>query len=610
VIDPAPANVTLNCGDAIPAAATLYARDNCDATFPKKATMTQDPFTVDLCAGYTIVRRWTISDACGNAAIERVQTITVNPCPKPALDPQLPANCSNNTKFAIMLQNKVSRPRFTLVSVVPATAVSTPLTQSSNVFDLNGATQATFIVTDGVTGCVSDPITYDLQYVTKPVVELGADVAICQGSSITLDAGIDNAAYDIRWSTGATTQTIDVTTAGNYTVTVTNGICSTTDAINVTVNMPPVVNIPDTAICEGQSVRLNAYVQGATYVWSTGETTASITVNMSGTYSVDVTLNGCTTHEEATVTVGTPPAITLTDDTEICPNETLLLTVEPDGGSVRWSTGETTNSIVVTRAGTYEVTVSRNGCVVTDMVTVTERPDLDIDLGPDREFCTGGRVVVDATHPDAISYLWNDGETTPIREIVMPGKYVVSVMDRFCSRITMDSVNVTVAGIPEVLLGRDTTLCIGEDLTLRVNAGAGNNIRWQDGSTGSTYKVTGPGIYTVTVSNECGSVTDQIAVSYQPCEPKPHFPTGFTPNGDGHNEIFKPVVRGPMYDYDLRIYNRWGELIFLSKDQKTGWDGRYKGALVENGTYVWMLSYKKMLGGAVNIVKGEVTAIR
>jgi gliding motility-associated-like protein len=610
VIDPAPANVTLNCGETIPAAATLYARDNCDATFPKKATMTQDPFTVDLCAGYTIIRRWTISDACGNMAIERVQTITVNPCPKPALDPSLPANCSNNTKFAIMLQNKVSKPKFTLVSVVPATAVSTPLTQSSNVFDLNGATQATFIVTDGVTGCVSDPITYDLQYVTKPVVDLGNDVAICQGSSVTLDAGIGNAAYGIRWNTGATTQTISVTTAGKYWATVSNGICTTADTVNVTVNMPPVVNIRDTAICEGQSVTLNAYVQGASYVWSTGETTASIAVNMSGTYGVDVTLNGCTTHDDATVTVGTPPVITLTDDTEICPNETVLLTVDPDGGDIRWNTGETTNSIVVSKAGNYEVTVTRNGCVVTDMVTVTERPDLDIDLGPDREFCTGGRVVVDATHPDAISYLWNDGETTPVREIVLPGKYVVSVMDRFCSRITMDSVNVTVAGIPETLLPADTTLCIGEDLTLKVNAGIGNNIRWQDGSTGSTFKVTGPGIYTVTVFNECGSVSDQIAVTYKPCEAKPQFPTGFTPNGDGHNDIFKPVVRGPMYDYDLRIYNRWGELIFLSKDQKNGWDGRYKGALVENGTYVWMLTYKKMLGGAVNIVKGEVTAIR
>jgi gliding motility-associated-like protein len=610
VIDPAPANVTLNCGDAIPAAATLYARDNCDPSFPKKATMIQDPFTVDLCAGYTITRRWTISDACGNMATERVQTITVNPCPKPALNPTLPANCSNNTKFAILLQNKVSRPRFTLVSVVPANAVSTPLTQSSNVFDLNGATQATFTVTDGVTGCVSDPITYDLQYVTKPVVDLGSDVAICQGSSVTLDAGAANAAYGISWSTGATTQTIDVSAAGTYWATVTNGICATTDSVKVIVNMPPVVNIPDTTICQGESVTLNAFVEGGSYVWTTGETTASITVNATGTYGVDVTVNGCTAHDDAVVLVGTPPVITLTDDLEICPDETVMLTVEPDGGTVRWNTGETTNSIVVSRPGDYNVTVTRDGCMVTDNVTVTVRPDLDIDLGPDRDFCIGGRVVVDATHPDAISYLWNDGDTNPIREITGAGKYVVSVMDRFCSRITMDSVNVTVAGIPEFSLGLDTTLCIGNELVLRVNAGVGNSIRWQDGSTSSTYKVTTSGVYSVTISNDCGAVSDQIAVSYKPCEPKPQFPTGFTPNGDGHNDIFKPIVNGPMYDYDLRIYNRWGELIFLSKDQKTGWDGRYKGALVENGTYVWMLSYKKVLGGAVNVVKGEVTAIR
>ncbi|ACU61218.1 gliding motility-associated C-terminal domain-containing protein [Chitinophaga pinensis] len=609
-IDPAPANVTLNCGDAIPAAATLYARDNCDATFPKKAIMIQDPFTVDLCAGYTITRRWTITDACGNAATERVQTITVNPCPKPALVPSLPANCSDNTKFAILLENKVSRPKFTLTSVVPATAVNTPLTQSSNVFDLNGATQATFIVTDGVTGCVSDPITYDLQYVTKPTVELGNDVTICQGSIATLDAGIANDAYTIRWSTGATTRTIDVSTAGTYYATVTNGICSATDSVKLIVNLPPPINIRDTAICQGESVTLNAYVEGGSYVWSTGETTASITVNATGTYGVDVTVNGCSNHGEAVVLVGTPPNIVLTDDTELCPNETVMLNVEPDGGSVLWNTGENTNSIVVSRPGDYTVTVTRDGCVVTDKVTVTLRPDLGIDLGPDREFCNGGRVVIDASHPDAISYLWNDGDTNPVKEITGAGKYVVSVMDRFCSRITMDSVNVTVAGIPDFDLGRDTMLCIGEDLTLRVNAGAGNTIRWQDGSTAATYKVTTPGTYTVTISNDCGSMSDQIVVRYQPCEAKPEFPTGFTPNGDGHNDIFRPVVRGPMYDYDLRIYNRWGELIFLSKDQKTGWDGRYKGALVENGTYVWMLSYKKSLGGNTNVVKGEVTAIR
>jgi gliding motility-associated-like protein len=218
--------------------------------------------------------------------------------------------------------------------------------------------------------------------------------------------------------------------------------------------------------------------------------------------------------------------------------------------------------------------------------------------------------MLDASNPDAVSYLWNDGEITPIREITTPGKYVVSVMDRFCSAITMDSVNVTVAGITGIELGNDTTLCIGETLTLKVDAGTGNSIRWQDGSTTASYTVTTAGYYTVTVYNECGSVSDRIAVTYQACETKPQFPNAFTPNGDGKNDTFKPDIKGLIYDYDLRIFNRWGEIIFLSKDAKTGWDGRYKGKLVENGTYVWILSYKKKTGGSSFIQKGSITVLR
>jgi gliding motility-associated-like protein len=610
VIDPAPADVTISCSDAIPVAATLYGRDNCDVNFPKKVTMTQDPFVVDKCAGYTIIRRWNVTDACGNAAIERVQTITVNPCPKPELEPNLPANCSNNTKFAVLLKNKVSKPTFTLVSVVPATAVGTPLTQSSNVFDLNGATQATFTVTDGSTGCVSDPVTYDLQYIEKPVVELGDDVSVCTGETAILDAGAANASYNIRWSTGATTQSIAVTTAGMYYVTIFNGICATTDSVRVIVNMPPAIDLPDTTICEGTSIKLDATVPGATYVWSTGETTPFIEVYMQGAYGVDVTLNGCTSHDDVNVTVGTAPVITLTDDTEICPDETVMLTVDPDGGTVRWNNGEVTNSIVVSRPGDYWVTVKGNSCVVTDTVRVTLKSQLDIEIGPQRDICNGGRVVLNATHADAVSYLWNDGDTNPVKEVTTPGRYTVSVMDRFCSKITMDSVDVTVAGIPELNLGRDTTLCLENTLTLKVDAGAGNSIRWQDGSTQSSYTVTSTGYYTVMVYNDCGSVSDQIAVTYKPCEANPQFPNAFTPNGDGKNDVFRPVANGPMYEYELRIYNRWGQLVFYAKDSKLGWDGKYMGALVDNGSYVWMMGYKKKIGGPVIMVKGEISVLR
>jgi gliding motility-associated-like protein len=65
-----------------------------------------------------------------------------------------------------------------------------------------------------------------------------------------------------------------------------------------------------------------------------------------------------------------------------------------------------------------------------------------------------------------------------------------------------------------------------------------------------------------------------------------------------------------MYDYDLRIFNRWGEMIFNSKDSQTGWNGRFGGKLVDNGTYVWLLSYKKTTGGSAMTAKGEVTVIR
>ncbi|WP_322518528.1 gliding motility-associated C-terminal domain-containing protein [Chitinophaga sancti] len=612
VIDPAPAAVTVTCGGTIPAAATLYATDNCDGNFPKRATMTTDPYTVDACNGYTITRRWNVTDACGNAAIERVQLITVVACPKPALDTALPMNCSDNTKFALQLKTKVSKPTFTLQSVYPAGTVTAPKTQTSNVFDLNGATQATFIVTDGVTGCVSDPVTYNLRYVTKPTVNLGNDVAICEGSTVTLDAGAANASagYTIKWSTGAATQQINVSTAGTYTATVTNNGCSATDTVKVTVNQPPVITLKDATICSGDSVKLNAYVQGASYSWNTGDTKASITVGTAGTYTVDVTLKGCTVTTQSTVTVSTPPNITLTPDTAICAGETVMLQVEPDGGTVRWLDGSLTNSIVVAKTGDYWVTVTKGACVVNDTVRVTNKGNINFDLGPNKDICTGGLVVLDATNPDVTSYLWNDGTTDPIKEVSSPGTYIVKVLDRFCNTLITDSVKVTVAGIGNISLGNDTTICIGQTLTLNPNAGSGNSIRWQDGATTPTYVVTTTGYYTVTVYNNCGTVSDDITVTYKACEGKPNFPNAFTPNGDGHNDTFKPIVTGTMYDYDLRIYNRWGEQIFLSKDSKTGWDGRYQGTLVDVGTYVWMLSYKKLLGGPVNVVKGEVTVIR
>jgi gliding motility-associated-like protein len=611
VIAPAPADLVVNCGDSIPVAPVLTATDNCDPAFPKRVTVVEDPYVKDLCAGYTIIRRWRIADACGNQAIERVQRITVNPCPKPVLDPALPMNCSDNPSFTLKLSTQVNNPTYILVGVTPANAVQVPLAQKNATFNLNNATQASFIVQDGVSGCISDTVVYNLQYSNKPMVNLGNDTTICGGNSLILDAGAANFGYTIRWSTGETTQRIQVSAAGTYWVSVTNGVCVTTDTIHVELVPMPLVNLPDAAICRGQSVKLDAFVDGASYLWSTGATTSSILVSTQEEFWVRVTKSGCITIDTVNVTVNPPPDISLNRDTLICPDQSIMLTVNvANGGSIRWATGATTSSIVVNQPGLYWVTVTRDNCMVRDTVNVRLQPGIAVELGPNREICPGNSITVDGTTQDAISYLWDDGDSNPVKAFNATGKYRLAVMDRFCQRVYMDSLNVRVMGTPFINLGNDTMMCIGETLRLRADGSNITRVLWSDGSTGPFLDVTKAGTYSVTVFNDCGSYTDQITVDYTQCDPKPTFPNAFSPNNDGRNDFFRPVVRGPMYEYELRIFNRWGELIYLGRDSKKGWDGRYQGQLVGVGTYVWWLTYKKMPNGNPNIIKGEVTVIR
>ncbi|HEY8958809.1 gliding motility-associated C-terminal domain-containing protein, partial [Chitinophaga sp.] len=611
VIMPAPADVVLYCQDKIPAAPVLTATDNCDNSFPKRAIYTEDPYVEDICNGYTIIRRWTIMDACGNKANDVIQRVIIRPCDKPQLEATLPSNCSDNGRIALRKVGNVYLPTYTLVAVTPANAVTgLPRSQNNNVFNLNGATSASFIITDGRTGCSSDTVTYNLSYIQKPMVNLGNDTTICGGNSLILDAGPANFAYQIKWSTGATTQRININQAGTYWVNVSNGECATTDTIHVGLVPTPLVDIPDTTICRGQTVKLDAYVNGGTYLWSNGSTEPSILVGTQEQFWVKVMKSGCITIDTVKVSVNPPPDISLSRDTSICPDQSIMLTVNSNGGRIRWLTGETSNSIVVNKPGGYWVAVSRDNCVVRDTVNVRMKPALTMDLGPDRNICPGGSITIDGTNPDAVSYLWNDGDPNPVKQITQAGRYKLAVMDKYCQRVFMDSVNVNITGLPVINLGRDTTLCKGETLILRAEGGGITGVRWDNGSGGPSLTVTNGGTYTVTVFNDCGSATDDITVGFIECEPKPTLPNAFSPNGDGRNDVFRPVVRGQMFEYELRIFNRWGELIFMSSDNHKGWDGRYKGVPVDVGTYVWWLSYKKVAGGSSNVLKGEVTVIR
>ncbi len=130
---------------------------------------------------------------------------------------------------------------------------------------------------------------------------------------------------------------------------------------------------------------------------------------------------------------------------------------------------------------------------------------------------------------------------------------------------------------------------------------------WNDNSKNQSLQITHPGTYWVQVtdSNNC---VGKDSIQIYSCE-KFVAPNAFTPNGDGINDVFKPVFYGPVVSYTLSIFNRWGQMIFKSSDPGKGWDGTVSGVLQPEDTYVWNCLFQ-LLGNKPEDKSGTVILIR
>lgn len=378
---------------------------------------------------------------------------------------------------------------------------------------INVSTSGTYSVTvTDPSGCIAvDAITITVN--PAPNVNLGADINACSGESILLNAGNPGATY--LWSNGATTQTINVTTTGTYSVVVTNGFsCTDNDAINVTFHPTPIVDLGSTIqLCEGETVVLDAENVGATYLWNTGATTQTISVNVAATYSVTVTSAfGCDASDAVVVNVVANPIVDLGDDITVCSDETITLDANNPGAIYNWNTGATTQTITVTESGTYGVVVTNGfGCSKSDFVTVNINPTPNIDLGTSIDFCENTTITLDAENTGS-SYLWNTGAVTQTITTAIPGTYSVSVTsDEGC--IATDEVVLNALPAPEITLGVDTGFCDGSDLLLDATTPDVSYL-WSTGAETSSIIVDEAGIYAVNITNDFGCVaSDEIVIS-------------------------------------------------------------------------------------------------
>lgn len=143
---------------------------------------------------------------------------------------------------------------------------------------------------------------------------------------------------------------------------------------------------------------------------------------------------------------------------------------------------------------------------------------------------------------------------------------------------------------PAVNLGADTTLCFSE--TMMIEPGVTDiDYKWHDGSNQVNYFVRKPGTYSVTLSNSCATVSDAIKIDYKECLLDLTMPTAFTPNNDGKNDVYRIRSNHVPTDYRMQIFNRYGQVVFESKDATKGWDGLIGTKPAVEGPYVCIVEY-------------------
>ncbi len=455
-------------------------------------------------------------------------------------------------------------------------------------------TQAgTYSVTISLNGCDSfDEIVVDVNPLES--IDLGGDQVICPGESALLDATFPGATY--LWQDGSTQPTFNAVDDGTYSVTVSFEGCSASDSATLSFVPNPGLDLgADQALCENETVELETGITADGYAWSTGETTESITVDASGTYTLEVEVNGCTFSDDVAVDILPLPVVNLGADQALCEGESTVLDVSSQPGTYFWTDGSTSATLTVSEAGSYGVTVDLDGCVASDEITISVNPVPMFELGDDATVCyNAGFELTVETGLDNVSVSWSTGQSGASIAPSETAEITATAERENC--IFSDAIFVTVIEPIEIDLGPDRLVCQGSTVLLESFLDAFPHpidFSWSSGDSDASLEVTRTGDYVLTATTECETVTDGVEVNFEPCECSVYVPTAFTPDGDGLNEFFAVVADCSFERYLFQVFNRQGEVLFRTDDPTAIWDGSVNGGdyFVMDGAYVWRLEY-------------------
>jgi len=418
--------------------------------------------------------------------------------------------------------------------------------------------------------------------------------------------------------------------------------CRDTVTKTVTTIDKPLLSLSfhDTLICSIDTLQLQATGIGVVS-WTPGynviETTSSTPVVFPKTttlYKIVLNDNGCINRDSVLVRVADLVTLNAGNDTTICTNDNMQLHASTNGLHYNWSPSLTLNNLDIlnplatpSTTTTYLITSVIGGCTATDDITIKVMPRPFVNVSNDTSICYSSSVQINA-QSNGTNFSWtpaislsNASVLNPIATPLLTTQYIITATDNIsgCSKPSYDSILITVLPKANAGTSRDTIIFAGQQLQLF--ATGGTNYLWTPATglndptspnpTILLYGYSDSIFYTVSVTNQYGCTdTAGIVVKVYKTNPDIFVPTGFTPNGDGRNDLFRPTYVGmKTIDY-FQVYNRWGALLYSNNlNNGQGWDGTIKGVKQNTGTFIWMVRATDIIGN-VHFKKGTVLLIR
>jgi gliding motility-associated-like protein len=418
-----------------------------------------------------------------------------------------------------------------------------------NTYDSIGVYDVLFIASSN-SSCL-DPDTVELTIETILAEPPNSDtLLVCGEPFVDLTSSREGKDPRYIWNTGAQTRTFRAFSSGIYAVTATESNCVFVDSFDLTL-INPSVRLEDEIFCGVEETDLVLDSRAENVVWQpTGETTTEINVTENNLYIANYSIDECDFVDSAAIGFAAIPEIEILGEDEACEGETVLLEIQNNSPAtietINWSSGQQTRTIEVTETGTYQVeVVSDSSCVFTTEKYVFIIPNL-----PPLNF------------PDSI------------------------------------------------LLCRDSEYQV--DLSEYAEAEA--DIQWNDGSGEPQRVFSDNGLYTVRISTECDLVEESFQLEFSPykADDRPyHIPNVFTPNRDGINDIFRVEKAQEMdiLDFEMKVFDRWGNMVFDSRDHEFGWNGRFKGPGMDPAVFAYLIRMDYFLCETPQSVKetGDIT---